>query len=318
MPAWLRPYREYLLALVCVVATAACAFLVSRFSVRASVFAAVVGVLLIIVALVISGLNQRLRQQEQVAREMASTAENERLRSSLLSAVSHDLKTPLATIIAAGTTLVGRRAVLDGAAADDLAASIVGEAERLSRLISNLLSVLRLDTPEIELRRTPEAIEEIVAAAVERSNARLGAQRVLVELDPDLPLVLAEPLLLEQVLTNLLENARRHAGPDVTVRVRAQAGGDAITVCVEDDGPGIPDDERDKVFERFYRGRHAGGRDGGVGLGLTICRAIVRAHGGRIAVLPRAGGGTLVEFSVPLSDAGTTAPGVLKDGGVGS
>lgn len=293
MPAWLRPYREYLLALICAAATLAWTDIDG---------ALVVGVL-IVMALIITGLNQRLLEQEQVAREMALQVENERMRSSLLSAVSHDLKTPLATIIAAGTTLVGRRAELDAAAVDDLAASIVGEAERLNRLIQNLLSVLRLESPGIELRRTPEAIEEIVSAAVERVNARLGKQPVRLELARDLPLVLAEPLLLEQVLTNLLENARRHAGPDAKVCVRAQAGRDELIVSVEDDGPGIPADERDKVFERFYRGRHAASRDGGVGLGLTICRAIVRAHGGRIAVLPRAGGGTAVEFSVPLSTA---------------
>ena len=306
MPAWLRPFREYLLALVC----AAAVFTWTDVD-HALVFGGLVGVVLIISGFQLSALQERLRQQEQVARDMALQAENERLRSSLLSAVSHDLKTPLATIIAAGTTLVGRRAELDGAACDDLAASIVSEAERLSRLIQNLLSVLRLESPGIELRRTPEAIEEIVAAAVERVNARLGKQSVLLELDADLPLVLAEPLLLEQVLTNLLENARRHAGPEVSVRVRAHAGRDELTVRVEDDGPGIPEHERDKVFERFYRGSGAQSRDGGVGLGLTICRAIVRAHGGRIAVLARAGGGTVIEFSLPLPRASA-----VENGGV--
>lgn len=228
-------------------------------------------------------------------------AESERLRSSLLSAVSHDLKTPLASIIAAGTTLMGHKAELDPQAADGLLASIVSEGERLSRLIQNLLSIARLESPTIELRRTPEAIEEIVAAAVERFAGRIGTPRVRVELQEDLPLVWAEPLLLEQVMTNLLENAARHAGPDVTIHVQAAAGITGfLTVKIADDGPGIPEDERDKIFEKFYRGRRAAKNDGGAGLGLTICRAIVRAHGGRIVARDRPGGGALIEFTLPL------------------
>ena len=228
-------------------------------------------------------------------------AETERLRNSLLSAVSHDLKTPLATIIAAGTTLVGRRAELDAAAADDLAASIVSEGERLSRMIQNLLSIARLESPTIELRRTPEAIEEIVSAAIERVSPRLVGHAISVDFDPDLPLVVVEPLLLEQVVSNLLENAVRHAGPSASVFVRASAGDAEVTVQVADDGLGVAPDEHDKVFEKFYRGRRAAKGDGGAGLGLTICRAIVRAHGGRIVLRQRSGGGTLVEFALPLA-----------------
>lgn len=229
-------------------------------------------------------------------------AESERLRSSLLSAVSHDLKTPLATIIAAGTTLIGRKAELDEQASEELLTSIVGEGERLSRLIQNLLSIARLESPTIELRRTPEAIEEIVGAAVERFG-RLGKPRVRVELEADLPLVSVEPLLLEQVVMNLLENAARHGGPDVTIAVHASTIAGFLSVQIADDGPGIPDDERDKVFEKFYRGRRTAKNDGGAGLGLTICRAIIRAHGGRIVARERPGGGALIEFSLPLAAA---------------
>lgn len=227
-------------------------------------------------------------------------AETERLRSSLLSAVSHDLKTPLATIIAAGTTLVGRRDEIDPGAAHALAASIVAEGERLHRLIQNLLSISRLESPTIELRRTPESIEEIVAAAVERVAGR-GVGRVSIDIPEDLPLVSVEPLLLAQVVTNLLENAARYAGPDATISVRASERDGFVTLQVADDGPGVPEDERDKVFEKFYRGRSAGKSDGGVGLGLTICRAVVRAHGGWIHLRERVGGGALVEFTLPLS-----------------
>jgi two-component system sensor histidine kinase KdpD len=116
-----------------------------------------------------------------------------------------------------------------------------------------------------------------------------------------LPLVSAEPLLVEQVLVNLIENALQYARTDVLVRVAPASDSTALTVQVLDRGPGIAEREREKVFEKFYRGQTTGKGDGGVGLGLTICRAIVRAHGGRIAVRERPGGGAMVEFSIPLA-----------------
>lgn len=226
-------------------------------------------------------------------------AETERLRSSLLSAVSHDLKTPLTSIIAAGTALSTRRAELEPAAIDQLISGVVSEGERLHRLIQNLLSITRLESPTIQLRRTPEAVEDILAAVLGRLETRLGARQVHADLEADLPLVLVEPMLIEQVLANLVENAVSYAGADATIRVSAHRQGGNLVVQVLDDGPGIAESERLKVFEKFYRGQSSTQRDGGAGLGLTICRAIVRAHNGRIAVRERPGGGTLVEFTLP-------------------
>ena len=230
-------------------------------------------------------------------------AEAERLRSSLLSAVSHDLKTPLTTIIAAGSALLGRRAELDPSTQSDLLSTIVGEGERLNRLIHNLLSIARLESPSLELRKTPEAVDEIVSAAVDRFDTPAVKRRISVTLDPDLPLISAEPLLLEQVFLNLFENATKYAGSDAHISVSARAMNDVVAVQVADDGPGIPAEERDKVFEKFYRGRSVGKGDGGVGLGLTICRAIVQSHGGRIDIRERNGGGTLIEFTLPTASA---------------
>jgi two-component system sensor histidine kinase KdpD len=113
--------------------------------------------------------------------------------------------------------------------------------------------------------------------------------------------VFVEPLLLEQVLLNLIENAKRYAGANPQIQIHAKAINGVLAVQVVDDGPGIPEDEFDKVFEKFYRGRGAGKADGGVGLGLTICRAIIRAHGGRISIQPRHSGGTMVEFTLPVA-----------------
>jgi two-component system sensor histidine kinase KdpD len=223
--------------------------------------------------------------------------ETERLRNSLLSAVSHDLKTPLATMIAAATTLLRRHATLDRETVEALLADIVGEGERLNELILNLLSITRLESPTILLRRLPQALDEVVAEAVLRFEKRGESPSVRVNIDADLPLVSAEPLLLQQLLSNLLENGARHAGGEAVLEIRATAGPGSVTVQVADNGPGIPEQERDKVFEKFYRA--AGSRDGGVGLGLTICRAIVQAHGGKIAARGRPGGGALIEFSLP-------------------
>jgi len=227
--------------------------------------------------------------------------EGERLRSSLLSAVSHDLKTPLSTMIAAGAALIGRTSELDPKAVDEILRSVVSEGERLSRLIHNLLSVARLESANVELRRTPEAVDDIVLSAVGRFNGRPGRHPIVTEVAADLPLVSAEPVLLEQVLINLLENATHYAGGEPAIGVSARAGTDAVVVQVVDDGPGIAPHEREKVFEKFYRGEHAKKSDGGVGLGLTICRSIIRAHGGTIGVRERPGGGTLVEFTVPFA-----------------
>ncbi|MET0791844.1 MAG: ATP-binding protein [Polyangiaceae bacterium] len=229
-------------------------------------------------------------------------AEGERLRSSLLSAVSHDLKTPLATMIAAGAALIGRTHEIEPKAADEILRSVVSEGERLSRLIHNLLSVTRLESATVELRRTPESVDDIVLSAVERFKDH-RKYPIISEIAADLPLVSAEPVLLEQVLVNLLENATRYAGADPSIAVYARFAEDAVLVQVEDNGPGIAEHEREKVFEKFYRGQHASKSDGGVGLGLTICRSIIRAHGGKIGVRERAGGGTLVEFTVPFAAA---------------
>jgi two-component system sensor histidine kinase KdpD len=199
--------------------------------------------------------------------------------------------------------LLAHRRELNATTVDELLSSIVGEGERLSRLVQNLLSITRLESPTIELKRTPEAVEEIVAAARERLRPQLGAREIKVELPHDLPWILVEPGLIEQVLLNLLENALRYTPPSSAISVSARLADGGVDIQVADRGPGIVEHERDRVFEKFYRGAQANKSDGGVGLGLTICRAIVRAHGGKIAIHERHGGGTLVEFTLPMARA---------------
>ena len=139
-----------------------------------------------------------------------------------------------------------------------------------------------------------------MSAAVERINAGLAPKRINVAISPELPWVLAEPALIEQVMLNLLENAVRHAGAASPIEVTAHLENNRVTIQVADRGSGIAEADIDKVFEKFYRGQQANQRDGGVGLGLTICRAIVRAHGGRIGIRNRQGGGAVVEFTLPV------------------
>jgi len=142
-----------------------------------------------------------------------------------------------------------------------------------------------------------------VLSAVERFSDRARKVPITSEIDANLPLISAEPVLLEQVLINLLENATRYGGSDPEIAVHARAADGSVLVQIADNGPGIAEHEREKVFEKFYRGQHANKSDGGVGLGLTICRSIIRAHGGKIGVRERAGGGTLIEFTVPFAAA---------------
>jgi two-component system sensor histidine kinase KdpD len=262
---------------------------------------------MIVVAFAVGSLTRRLRQQERLAAQLAEReraqfqqAENERVRSSILSSVSHDLKTPLASIIAAGTTLSRSREQLSAEEFELLLKAIVTESERLSRIVQNLLSITRLESPAVELKLSAEAIDEVIAAALDRLGSRLSPSRVHVDIPRDLPLVAAEPALLEQVFCNLFENVARYTPADSPMDIRARGSEGLVQVSVLDRGPGIPHEHRERVFEKFERGPEARTDDGGMGLGLTICRAIVNAHGGSISLVSREGGGTAVTVTLPV------------------
>jgi two-component system sensor histidine kinase KdpD len=232
------------------------------------------------------------------ARRAQVAVEAERLRNELLSAMSHDLKTPLAAILTASTLLLRPDFASEGVRRE-LTKTIVDETERLNGLVTNLLSVTRLESGKVELHRTPEALDELVFAVLARLSDRLEGRAVEVDAAGVLPLVSMDPVLVDQVLVNLIENVLRYtpAGSPLTIRVRRRER--EVAVEVADRGPGIDGEEQEKVFEKFYRGRHARKKDGGSGLGLTICRAVARAHGGRIAIRSRMGGGASVEFALP-------------------
>jgi two-component system sensor histidine kinase KdpD len=227
-------------------------------------------------------------------------AESERLRSALLSSVSHDLRTPLATIAGSASTLQQSGESLDGPARAELVDGIVREAGRLNDLIASLVFATRLESGRIELRRQWTTVEEIVGAGLARLRGELAARTVRVRVPGDLPLVFVDDEMMPQVIYNLVDNALRYTPADAAIDVSAWAADSQIVVKVADEGPGLAEDESSKVFRRFFRGRASKGSGSGIGLGLTICEGIVRAHGGRIWAernLPR---GVAFLFSLPI------------------
>jgi two-component system, OmpR family, sensor histidine kinase KdpD len=234
--------------------------------------------------------------------------ETERLRSTLLSSVSHDLRTPLAAITGAASSLL-EPTPLDPAAERGLKQAIYDEADRLGQLVTNLLDMTRLDSGSLRLSRDWQSLEELVGAALARLDRSRKGRSVEVSLPPDLPLVPVDDVLIEQLLVNLLDNAFKYTEPGSPVRVTASVGGGTVTVEVADEGPGLPPDAEDQVFEKFYRAR-SGPR--GFGLGLPICRAIVTAHGGRIWAENRKPRGAVFRFTLPLGEG--PPPAIEKDG----
>ncbi|MFI5235401.1 MAG: DUF4118 domain-containing protein [Gemmatimonadales bacterium] len=225
--------------------------------------------------------------------------EAEQLRTSLLSSLSHDLRTPLAGIEGAATTLLQGDTTIPPAVRRDLAETIVEESQRMTRLVGNLLNMIQVESGSLQAQKEWQPLEEVVGVALIRMAEKLKGHPVSTALPADLPLVPIDGLLIEQVLVNLLENAAKYtlAGTPITIGARAER--DAVVVEVADRGAGVPVGQEEQIFNKFHRGHgHAGA--GGVGLGLTICRGIIAAHGGRIWALARPGGGAIFRFSLPL------------------
>jgi two-component system sensor histidine kinase KdpD len=225
--------------------------------------------------------------------------EAERLRSSLLSSVSHDLRTPLSVITGAASALSEAHAELDSTARHELAQTIQEEALRLNRLVRNLLDMTRLSAGAVRISKEWQPIEGVVGAVLERLEQPLRGRAVTTRFAPDLPLVPIDAALVEQLLTNLLENAVKYTPPGTPVEISARPAEGGLLVEVADRGPGIPPASAQMIFEKFYRLPREGAT-GGAGLGLAISRAIVEAHGGRIWVENRLGGGAAFRFTLPI------------------
>ena len=245
---------------------------------------------------------ERVRLADQAQREQVE-AEAERLRTALLSSLSHDMRTPLGAITGAASSLLEDRGALAEPQRRDLLEAILEESQRMNRLIGNLLDMIRVESGALEVQRDWQPLEEIVGVALIRLEERLKDHPVRVQLPPDLPLLSIDGLLIEQVFVNLLENAVKYTPASTTIEIAARREDGAVEVAVADRGPGLPPGEEDKVFDKFYRVGAAanGGAPGGVGLGLTICRGIITAHGGRIWAENRAGGGAAFKFTLPVT-----------------
>ncbi|HEY8104970.1 MAG TPA: ATP-binding protein, partial [Gemmatimonadales bacterium] len=237
--------------------------------------------------------------------------EAERLRTALLSSLSHDLRTPLAGIEGAASSLLQDGGTQPPATRRELAQTIVEESRRMTRLVANLLDMVRLESGALQVQREWQPLEEVVGVALIRLDERLAGRVVTTTLPPDLPLLPIDGLLIEQVLINLIENALKYTPPGTPIDISAELGQREVIVEVADRGPGLPGGEEGRIFDKFYRARDQG-HAGGAGLGLTICRGIVTAHGGRIWAENRAGGGTSFRFSLPL---GGPPPHLQRDDG---
>jgi two-component system sensor histidine kinase KdpD len=268
-------------------------------------------IVMFVVAMVISHLTVSLREEVQAAREgeqrsawlmeKAKKAEvesaTERLRSALLSSVSHDFRTPLTAIVGSAGALLKKEELLKNPSTRELLENIQSEGERLSRLVQNLLEVTRLESGEVRLNKERYPLEEVVGSALERLEKILGARAVQVDIPESLPLVPVEGILIEQVFINLLENAVRHTPSGSSIDVEARVEGLAVKISIADRGPGLKEGDLERVFEKFYHDSSSPG----AGLGLAICRAIVNAHGGQIFAQNRPGGGAVFSFTLPLS-----------------
>lgn len=244
-----------------------------------------------------------------VTSRLSHRATTEERRSSLLSALSHDLRTPLAAITGAATTLRDESAAIDSAQRREMLDTICEEAERLERLVRNLLDMTRLESGALAVKRQWLPLEEIVGSALTRLESQLEGRPVRTDLPADLPLVSVDAVLLEQVFVNLLENAAKYTPAGSAVEIVARAGDGAVAIEVADRGPGITSGDESRLFEKFFRGRNPESTgSAGAGLGLAICRGVISAHGGTIAAANRPGGGAAFRMVLPIVGTPPPAP----------
>jgi two-component system sensor histidine kinase KdpD len=251
------------------------------------------------------------------ARRARLRIETERLRNALLSSVSHDLRTPLGVVIGATSAFLEPRSPEDERSRRRLVETAHAEALRLNRLVGNLLDMTRLEAGALRVSRELHSLEEVVGAALNRLDDRLQGREIGTNIAADLPLVPFDSVLIEQVLINVIENATKYTPPGSPIDITALVREGSVEVEVADRGPGVPSYDAERIFDKFYRVREREG--GGVGLGLTICRGIVSAHGGRIWVAERARGGASFRFTLPLRDpAGPGATAAMPTGNAGA
>ncbi len=237
---------------------------------------------------------------EEEAEHTHVVVESERLYKTLFSSVSHELRTPIATITGAATSLLDDKTGGNRAVRTALAQEIEGAADRLNRVVENLLDMTRLETGKLKLNLDWCDVSDLVNVAVNRVRGDLANHELILEIAPSLPLIRVDYVLLEQALVNLLHNAAVHTPPGTRVRVQARVDGDELLLVVADRGPGLPPDDLPRVFDKFYRA--PGAAPGGTGLGLSITKGLVEAQGGTISAENRANGGARFIIRLPVGN----------------
>ncbi len=241
------------------------------------------------------------------ARHVQVLQETERLQTALLNSISHDLRTPLASITGALSSLADDGAGMDEPTRQELLDTAKEGAVRLNRLVGDLLDMTRLEGGALRLRKEPSDVQDLIGAAVRQFGENVGGRPIHVDVAPGLPFVPLDFVLISRVLVNLLDNAVKYSPPGSPIMVHARATGANLEIEVADRGRGIPASDVARLFDRFHRGRRSA--DGGVGLGLAICKGFVEAHGGQIKAESRPGGGLSISFAIPLDDAGSAERG---------
>lgn len=254
--------------------------------------------LLAMVKQVAMAIERSMLSEELVAVQL--DAETERIQNAVLSTVSHDLRSPLATIGSASSTLLEHGDRLDSKARNEMARIVYDEARRLNELLKSLLEVTRLESGGLRINRDWESLEEVVGSVLRRVDESMGRRHLLTNVPSNLPLVSMDATLIEQVLMNLVDNAVKYSGSDGPIEIEvALEPGREVRISVVDHGHGIKESELTRIFDKFYRSReHVGS---GLGLGLTIARGMVQAHGGRMWASMTPGGGLTMQFALPLS-----------------
>lgn len=256
---------------------------------------------MLIITQTISHLTIHVQRQIDATRKAKMLAESERLRNILLTSISHDLRTPLTAIMGSATTLLHTEKLTE-AMRRELAQNIYVESKRLNNMVTNVLQIIRLESRTVKIAKQHHVIEDIINETLERFPEQLANKRFAVHIARHMPQVPLDPILIEQALTNLIENAIKYSPTDSQIEISARLSGKNALLKIADQGPGIPEVDKENIFDKFYRGNQSETNHEGFGLGLTICKNIMAAHGGKIWAENRKEGGAIFFFTLPLED----------------
>jgi len=247
----------------------------------------------------VAALGIERAQLSEAARQAQLLQTTEKLQTALLNSISHDLRTPLVSITGALSSLDAEGATLEHATQRSLIETAKEEAERLNRLVGNLLDMTRIEAGVMKVVKEPGDLQEVIGAALEQVGRRLDDRPVVIEVPDDMPLIPMDFVLIVQVLTNLLDNALKYSAKGTPIEIKARQTDSQIEIQVADQGVGIPPEDLARVFDKFYRVQRPDSVTG-TGLGLSICKGIIEAHDGHIGAENRVAGGLIVTLTLPL------------------